>query len=169
MPKQARIPSYRRHHTGQAAVRLNGKDYYLGAYGTAASRQAYDRLINEYLANGRQVPAGEDDSVITVVDLIAAFWTHANGWYVKNGKPTDELAAYKVVLRYLKQGYGDRLVTESGPRSLRAVRRIMVERDNARKYVNDQVARVKRVFRWGVSQEMVPETVSRALDTVGRR
>src|SRR5262249_34412652 len=32
---------------------LNGKDYYLGAYGSAGSRAEYDRLINEWLAHAR--------------------------------------------------------------------------------------------------------------------
>lgn len=166
MPARTRIPAYRRHHKGQATVRLNGRDFYLGAFGTAASRHEYDRLINEWLANGRRLPADENAPFVTVEELIAAFWEHARTWYVKNGRPTDELAAYKVVLRYLRQGYASLAVTEFGPRSLRAIRRIMVDKGNARKYVNDQVARIKRVFRWGVAQELVPESVSRTLDTV---
>ena len=49
----ARIPSYRHHKpTGQAVVTLNGKDHYLGLWGTAASRAEYDRLIGEWIANG---------------------------------------------------------------------------------------------------------------------
>lgn len=166
MSKQARIPSYRRHSSGQATVRIHGKDFYLGTYGTAASRREYDRLINEWLANGRRLAVTQADPVIAVVELIAAFWEHAKTWYVKNGQPTDELAAYKVVLRYLRQDYENQPVTEFGPRALRAVRQKMIDRGNARKYINDQVARLKRVFRWGVAQELVPETVSRALDTV---
>lgn len=47
---QKRIPNYRKHKaTGQAVVTINGKDFYLGRHGTAASKKAYDRLIAQYL------------------------------------------------------------------------------------------------------------------------
>lgn len=45
-----RIPSYRHHRpTGQAVVRLDGRDHYLGRFGTPESRQRYDRLIAEWI------------------------------------------------------------------------------------------------------------------------
>ncbi len=43
------IPNYRRHTTGQAVVTIDGKDFYLGPYGTAASKAAYDRIIGEWI------------------------------------------------------------------------------------------------------------------------
>ena len=36
-------------------VTLDGHDHYLGSHGTAARRKEYDRLIAEWLANGRPV------------------------------------------------------------------------------------------------------------------
>ncbi len=53
MPKPSRIPSYRRHHSGQATVRINGRDFYLGAHGTAASRREYDRLLHHLPSAGQ--------------------------------------------------------------------------------------------------------------------
>jgi hypothetical protein len=42
------VPSLRKHKsTGQAVVTINGKDHYLGRYGTAASKAEYDKLIGE--------------------------------------------------------------------------------------------------------------------------
>ena len=39
----ARVPSYRLHKpSGQAVVTLDGRDFYLGAYGTPASKAEYD-------------------------------------------------------------------------------------------------------------------------------
>ena len=51
MPRLIRsVPKYRRHRgSKQAVVDLNGRDYYLGPYGTKASRIEYDRLIAEWL------------------------------------------------------------------------------------------------------------------------
>jgi len=49
-----KIPSYTKHKaTGQAVVRINGKDHYLGKFGSAASIREYDRLRVE----SRAVPA----------------------------------------------------------------------------------------------------------------
>jgi hypothetical protein len=47
------LPRYRKHRaTDRALVTINGRDYYLGPYGTRASKLEYDRLIGEYLALG---------------------------------------------------------------------------------------------------------------------
>jgi hypothetical protein len=46
-----RTPTYRKHKgSGQAVVTLNGRDIYLGKYGTKASRDEYNRSIGEWLA-----------------------------------------------------------------------------------------------------------------------
>ena len=60
-------PKYRHHRgTGQAVVTVDGKDFYLGKHGTAASKSKYARLINERVATGRiEHP---EPSVLTVVD-----------------------------------------------------------------------------------------------------
>ena len=56
MPRLVRsIPRYRKHRaSGQAIVNLSGQDFYLGPHGTKASKLEYDRLIGEWLANGRR-------------------------------------------------------------------------------------------------------------------
>jgi len=55
MPKLSdSLPKYRKHRaTGQAVVTLSGRYFYLGPHGTRASRLEYDRLIGEWLQNGR--------------------------------------------------------------------------------------------------------------------
>ncbi len=70
MAKQ--VPGYCLHKaTGQAVVRLNGHDHYLGTFETDESRQKYDRLIAEWLANGRDLP--ERASRLLVCQLIERF------------------------------------------------------------------------------------------------
>jgi hypothetical protein len=50
------IPQYRLHKArGLGVVTLNRKDYYLGPYDAPESREAYNRLIAQWLSNGRQV------------------------------------------------------------------------------------------------------------------
>ena len=55
-------PKYRMHKaSGQAVVSLSGKEVYLGPYSKshrAPSWQKYDRLVGEWKARGRQLPAG---------------------------------------------------------------------------------------------------------------
>jgi hypothetical protein len=68
-------PSYQLHKpSGQAVVTLNGVDHYLGNYDTPESRAAYDRLIAEWLANGRRFPPkpGAYCGDLTVAELIAS-------------------------------------------------------------------------------------------------
>ena len=74
-----RIPAYCRHRaTGQAYVTIEGREHYLGKYGTAASRQAYNRLIAEWIANDRHLPAPAGE--LTIVELIARFTEHAKAY-----------------------------------------------------------------------------------------
>ncbi len=56
MPKLIHEPPKYRHHkpSGQAIVTLNGVAHYLGRWKSKASRVEYDRLIGEWLANGRR-------------------------------------------------------------------------------------------------------------------
>ena len=68
------FPSYRLHEaSGKAVETLNGRDFYLGAWNSPASRQEYDRLIAEWAANGRQLPEAVPMGELTVVALIAAY------------------------------------------------------------------------------------------------
>ena len=48
------IPSYRHYKPKDlAVVRIDGHDRYLGKYNSLESREKYDRLIAEWLGNGR--------------------------------------------------------------------------------------------------------------------
>ena len=52
MPRLPRIPQLSLHKaSGKAVVRLNGRDHYLGVFGSPEAKSAYDRLIAEWLAN----------------------------------------------------------------------------------------------------------------------
>ena len=49
-----RTPSYRHHKpSGQAVVTIGRRDIYLGKFDTPESRTEYDRVIAEWLGNGR--------------------------------------------------------------------------------------------------------------------
>ena len=163
MPRTAgqSIPTYRKHRpTGQAVVTLYGRDVYLGAHGTKASKIEYDRLITEWLANGRQAKATGD---LTLAELMSRYRQHVVGHYVKNGKPTSEQHDIALALRPVRQLYADTLASEFGPLALKAVRQKMVEAKHSRTTINRSVHRIRRMFRWGVENELVTPSVLQGL------
>jgi len=159
-------PKYRRHRaSGQAIVTLDGVDHYLGRYGTKASKDKYDRLIGEWLARKR-VPAPDPSGDLTITELAIRYWRFAESYYRKNGQSTGVTPGIKVALRSLRNAYGPTRAADFGPLALQAVQQRMVDAGLSRPYINENIARIKRMFRWAVSQELVPESVYRALAAV---
>lgn len=61
-----RRPKYRLHKaSGQAGVSLGRRDHYLGPWNTKASRAEYDRLVGEWLLNGRRAAAKQGEGPMT--------------------------------------------------------------------------------------------------------
>ena len=57
-------------------------------------------------------------------------------------------------------------VSEFGPLALDAIREAMIAKGNARSYINKNVGRIKRIFKWGVAKQIVPVEVHQSLVTV---
>ena len=168
MPRVANIttPKYCKHKaSGQAIVALNGRDFYLGPYGTAASHAEYDRVISEWMASGRSAPV-KSTSGLTVIEIINRYRQHALVYYRKNGRITKEVAGIAMAAKYLKRLYGRTAAAEFGPLALKAVREVMIKDGLCLTTINTAVGRIKRFFRWAVSNELVPSSVIHALQTV---
>ncbi len=167
MPKRTKsLPKYRLHRaSGRALVHVDGQDIYLGKHGTKASRAEYDRVVAEYLSNGRSLPSSAT-TPIKVMQLLARYHRHARRYYVKNGKPTSELEAMKGVMRPMKRLYGPKLVSEFGPLALKAIRETWVQAGHSRGTINNNVQRIVRIFRWAASEELIPVEFHQALATV---
>lgn len=171
--RQPRVPTLCRHKaTGQAVVRLDGKDRYCGAWGTGAARARYDRLIGQWLANGRALPA-VTDAPITVVELADRYLEHCDQHYRRlDGTPSSEATCVSVAMRPLLALFGRTPAREFGPRTLLDVREAMLGqvtrfgRLPARVTVNGNVRRITRMFRWAVQQELVPAEVWQSLRSV---
>ena len=158
------LPKYRKHRpSGQAVVTLNGKDIYLGPHGTKTSHVEYDRLIQEWLAHGRMLPSKIECNPISIVELCAEYWKFAKGYYVKDGKQTDEIASVRVALRFIRESFGSLAAEDFGPIALESVRNRMIATGNSRKYINGNINRLRRMFRWGVQKELVPPATHQAL------
>jgi len=167
MPRlSSAAPKYRRHkRSGQAVVTLDGRDFYCGPHGTAASKREYDRLIGEWIANHRHLPPAQAAD-LTVVELAAAYKRHATAYYRKDGQPTGTIFRVKATLRIIAELYGHTPAVRFGPLALQAIQRRLVDQYKSRHYINYVVAEIKRMFRWAASQELLPVTVFQSLATV---
>jgi integrase len=176
MPKKFRLPSYRLHKgSGQAVVVLNGKSIYLGVWDSPASHAEYERVIAESLANHRSLPHTEGTAAslgappaaaLTVSSLILAFWRHAESYYKPDGDTTSELRCIREALRPVRELYGHTEASHFGPLALKAVRQKMIEKGWCRTHINHQVNRIRRMFRWAVSEELLASSVFEALRCV---
>ena len=161
-------PKYRCHKaSGQAIVTIQGHDFYLGPWNTKASKVEYDRIISEWLAAGRQLPLTMSEAAdLTIVELLARYKRFAQGYYRKSGEPTGEWDNVRYAVQPLMKLYGRTLVRDFGPLALKAVRQKMVEDGLTRQGINARVNKIRRVFRWAVSEELAPAALVHALTTV---
>jgi integrase len=151
-------------------VTIDGQNFYLGRYDSPESYEKYARLIAEWKCRRTRPEAtptpGGSGVVVSINDLIMAFWQHAKRRYAKNGQPTSEIRSFRTALRPVRQLYGREPVTSFGPLALVACRQELVEAGYCRKRINQHVGRIRHTFKWGVARELVPETIWRALCAV---
>ena len=171
MPKIKRPPKLSRHKaSGQAYVTWQHKRYYLGEYGSKEASQNYARFISDLvsLSAPESEPEPEAPTVgwITVVQLCAAFLTFAEGWYRKDGEPTTQLGHVKQHIGILVDHFGKLPVNEFGPKRLKMIQASLVDEGYSRVGVNARIAGIKRIFRWGESEELVPKGTWDSLLTV---
>jgi integrase len=173
MPRLASIPSYRHHRqSGQAVVTLpdglgHRRDVLLGKYGTAASRAEYARVIAEWEANNRRLPAPAVITDLTINEVAVRYLQWAKEHYRDaDGNQSGELDNVTLAVQPLRQLYGHTVARDFGPLALRSVRDALVKSGLSRRVVNFLISRIKRVIKWAVSYELIPASVHEALRTV---
>jgi integrase len=150
-------------------VRLNGRDFYLGKYGSPESRQEYNRLVAEWLSHGRQIrpsttAMGAVAGGITLAEVCLRYLAHVDGYYrATDGRPTKEPATIRQAIRILSDAYARAPAADFGPMAFKAVRQAMILEGWCRKYINKQMSRLKGMFRWAVENELVPPAVHHGL------
>ena len=171
-----RLPAYTRHKaTGQARVCIKGKDFYLGPYGSVESRLKYAEILKK-LAVGLPVGSpivdpfakrGSADPGPTINELAVAFLKHCDSFYRKAGKRTAEYDCCKGAIRPLTRLFGSTPANTFGPAALKATRQKMLDSGKmCREYCNKSVGRIRRMFKWGVENELVSATVLAGLNAV---
>jgi hypothetical protein len=120
--------------TGQAFVRLIGKVRYLGKYGTPMAQRAYAVLLRRLPEHAETqqtteeqtpfVPPNSED--LSICELLAAYWPHAESHYRKHGKATRSLDNIRLALKPLDDRHGELPAREFGPLLQKAHREWML-------------------------------------------
>jgi integrase len=172
--KKGTPPSYRRHASGQAVVRVrltdgNRKDLLLGPHDSPQSHEEYARILQTLAVNGGRYPTAPQPTPVTdlsVNELCLAYWRHAEAYYVKDGRPTSERHAIRVPLRYVKQLYGPTPAKDFRPAALKQVRQKLIEHAITRKIkvMDPETGKVRweeKVLRKGLARRTINKLVAR--------
>jgi integrase len=129
-------------------------------------------------------PSGPPIS-LTVNELLLRYWRFAEQYYTTSKKALETI---RLALRALRRLYGPILAAAFGPVALKTVRQRMLDtqtrtvaiRDEdgnkvgdriveyllSRRTINQRIGIIKRVFAWGVEEELVPPGVHHGLSAV---
>ena len=100
----------------------------------------------------------------TVAQVIVAYLEHTEVYYrTPDGQPGREHGLICEVSRIVRREAGNDCAENFGPLRLIAIREKMVASGWTRKYINKQVDRVRRMFRWAASREMISPSVPQSL------
>jgi integrase len=172
--REPRFPPYPpspHRKSGQARLRLpGGRELYLGRHGSPESHRRYAEEHSRWQAARQGVPAAPSGSGgnLTVAAVLERFRGHALRHYRHpDGRPTSELANLRDATAPLLRLFGDLPAADFGPLRLKAVRQAMIDAGHTRRSINQRVGRIKRVFRWAASEELVPAAVVEGLRSVG--
>ena len=172
MPNRKPTPKYRLHkQSGQAVVTLRDavtakrRDILLGEYDSQESRERYDAVIAEWLANGRRLHGQPQQAQvkdgIVVAQVALSYLDWAEGYYSDRRLPS-----IKSVLRVLNTIAADDPVEQFGPNRLREVREEMLRRGWCRRTINDSVNAVRSLFKWAAGRELIDFTIYQRLTAV---
>jgi integrase len=174
-----RIPKYGLHKpSGRAVIYLDRRPVYLGPHGSPESWERYWQLVAQFpTPESRRTPVQvEAGDAITVAFLVERYLVHAVEYY---GRQSERLYTIRSAIRPLLELHSSTKVTDFGPLALEAVRTHRINqgrvsrkrkkgeavewRPISRVYINELIQIVIRIFDWGVSKELVPETIANAL------
>lgn len=162
-------PKYRLHRaSGRAFVHIEGKRIYLGKHGSPESLAEYKRVIAEWSTKRRaaQIARQVDPRhALTLAELVVEYSAFVETHYRKDGKPTSEVENTRQALKFLAPILAT-LACEFGPMALEETRERMVAAGRSRPTINRDVHRVRRMFKWASSRELLDVAVYQKLCTL---
>lgn len=167
-------PRVHLHKTGQARVRIDGVDHYLGTYGSPEASQAYAELVKRIEAERAGTVARVLSAKPTVADIADAYLNEQEGIRKDpDGKPTHELDSIKRAIQTMLHALGTELAADIAPRHFKAMRKLFIDgykhpifgkrRSNTRKSTNQNFCRCRAVFHWAAEEGLIPPSVYHGL------
>jgi integrase len=164
------IPAYRVHRAkGLGYVRLAKRMVYCGKANTPQSFERYRQVVGEWLATGHVRDSGtrRRTEQLTVSQLVDQYLNWARSYYQCNaGALAPGLGPVEAAARIMLSLYASLPACDFGPVALKAVRHAMIASNLCRNVINQRVGCIKRIFRWAVSEELVPPDVLQSLIAV---
>ena len=150
-----KVPRYSLHKaSGQARVRIEGKDIYLGVYGSEESHKRYSEVLAEW-SRGNTHHVKD----LKIRELTKLYIEHCKVYYRKNGEVTGEVANVRAALKYLNRKFRDMLVKDFDSLKLEVVRELMIDADLARTTINNNISKLKTMFKWAANKKLIDKMV----------
>lgn len=162
----ARKPVYGYHKTsGLARTTVNGKRISLGRYGSPESHARFQQILAQWESDHAERSTSLPVQ-LTVSRLVVLFMKHAEAEYTRHGTPTGEAKNFRYALRSLTNYFHGVRVIDFGPKKLKDLQSRLVNEGLSQSSVNGRIRRIKQVFEWGVSEELLPVSIAQSLRTV---
>jgi hypothetical protein len=137
----SKMPGYLRHKaSGKAVVRIQGRDYYLGKYGSPESKEKYYRLMAEAAVSPT---FGTSKSRVTVSEAVVKYLEHCHEYY---SRQESEIVHY--AMAPLVQVFPALPLQEFGVVQFKVIRQWWIKKGSSRQYVNAQMKRIVRFAKW---------------------
>lgn len=168
----SRVPKYRRQRRkgkpDLAFIETGGKRTYFGPFDDPKSREAYARhILTQNIGSSNVYSPDLNRPDLTVGEALRAYLRFARAYYSKDGKPTAELNKITTAMSVVNRLFGTKPANDFGPLALKSCREAFIaDRGNCRKLVNEQVVRIRRIFEWCASEELINGTICHNLKTV---
>jgi hypothetical protein len=144
--------------TGQARVRIDGKDFYCGLWGTREAHERGEELIREWILKR------DPNRISIAVGELALFCrNHAEAYCVKTGRPASEVHTYRAGLGFVCRRFKGERAAEFSPLKLKTLRENRIRSQLTRQTIIKYQARILAVWKRAVSEELVKAEVWQAL------
>ena len=187
-----KLPEVRLHkRSGNGRVFINGREHWVGLYGSPDAKARYAELIAAYVTSGgasveaARIPTPCPTRLaadLTVGELAVKWMRH-----IETTRPNHKQSSLwhgAVAASRAARPFATMSVRDFGSRALLDAQRLLIETPipprkqrgrpksatkpefRTRRYINDVVGRVRQMFHWGVLRELVPDDRVKALEIV---
>lgn len=162
--RHKRPPKMVRNRRG-ARVRLNGRDYYCGPWGSKEARKRYAELIAAWVTNDGKLPMeleAADPAAATVDEVVALYDAHE-----LPTRPASTRETIKLALRPLHLKFGAKRASEFTALDLASLRADLVKAGRlTRGSINIRIAAIRAMFTWAGAMGRIEERVAFRLTAV---